>query len=64
MIITYSYLDQYKQIGLFEPIDYFAQTEVVAPASIAGNYGITFDRPETHTRTFDRPKTHTRIYDN
>lgn len=30
MIITYSYLDQYKQICGFELVDYFGQTEVVA----------------------------------
>lgn len=29
MIITYSYLDQYKQIGAFEPVEYFGQTEIV-----------------------------------
>ena len=29
MITTYSYLDQYKQIGLFEPIDYFSDITIV-----------------------------------
>lgn len=29
MITTYSYLDQYKQIGSFEPIDYYTLTEIV-----------------------------------
>lgn len=29
MIITYSYLDQYKHIGAFELIDYYAQTTIV-----------------------------------
>lgn len=29
MITTYSYFDQYKQIGLGAPIDYFIQTTIV-----------------------------------
>lgn len=29
MIITYSYLDQYKQIGFSEPVDYFANIVLV-----------------------------------
>ena len=53
MITTYSYLDQYKQIGSFEPVDYFTQTTVVEPPSIAGNYGITFDQPDVHVRIYD-----------
>ena len=35
MITTYSYLDQYKQIGFAEPIDYFIQfVETPFPLSI------------------------------
>ena len=29
MITTYSYLDQYKQIGLVTPIDYFSDVTIV-----------------------------------
>jgi hypothetical protein len=30
MIITYSYLDQYKQIGSFENIEYYISTTITA----------------------------------
>lgn len=50
MITTYSYLDQYKQIGLFEPIDYYAHTEIVDtpfPLTIilseSNEYGISIE---------------------
>lgn len=31
MIITYSYFDQYKQIGLEGLLGYFCQTEIIEP---------------------------------
>lgn len=51
MIITYSYLDQYKQIELGTPIDFFVQTEIVEtpfPLSItlseSVEYGMALSR--------------------
>ena len=48
MITTYSYLDQYKQIGFAEPIDYFIQfVETPFPLTItiseSQEYGISIE---------------------
>lgn len=61
MITTYpKYLEQTQTIGLNILIEYHGLVHV----QIAGVYGITYDRPSTHSRTFDKPATHSRTYDN
>lgn len=62
MIITYSYLDQYNQIGAFDTIDYFGgivRTPVVAPAgrttTIAAENRMTTIAAENRTTIIPAP---------